>query len=377
MPVPLHTPRLNNNDDFVRLTHLFVTPGTFVRRGDPVADVETDKAGFTVGAEQDGYVLGFNSQVGQTIEVGSVLAWIGANADEKIPVEAGKSVGAPGGGDGSSAAPTLKAALLLARHGLAARDVPASGERLSVSDVEQYVAARRGAAGHGLRTPASPSQIWVPTAAEPGKQVQLTPPQHGMLRTVAWHKSEAVPAYLEISYDPGPWAVYAADFQQRHRLLMSPLLALLARRMVDAAIEQPTLNATLLGEQGYVYDHVNLGFTVQSGDNLMVVVVREAENLDELAFSQKLGELQRRAMRSALRPDETSGATVGFSSMARWAVNRHVPVLLPQTAFMIAHTAPSNGSACLGATYDHRVLNGGGVVRALQALSRPPGSNIF
>ena len=76
-------------------------------------------------------------------------------------------------------------------------------------------------------------------------------------------------------------------------------------------------------------------------------------------------------------PTKTSGATVGFSSMARWAVSRHVPVLLPQTAFMIAHTAPLNGSACLGATYDHRVLNGGGVVRALQTLSRPPGNDKF
>jgi pyruvate dehydrogenase E2 component (dihydrolipoyllysine-residue acetyltransferase) len=377
MVVPLHTPRLNNNDDFVRLTHIFVTPGAFLRRGDPVADVETDKAGFTVEAEQDGYVLGFNPRVGETIEVGSVLAWIGANADDKIPVEAGKAVGAPADSDGSSAAPTLKAALLLAQHGLTARDVPASGERLSVSDVEHYVAARGKAARHVRPAPAAPPQVSLPTVAEPGKQVQLTPPQHGMLRTVAWHKFEAVPAYLEISYDPGPWAEYAADFQQRHRLLMSPLLALLARRIVDAAIEQPTLNATLLGEQGHFYDHVNLGFTVQSGDNLMVVVVREAENLDELAFSQKLGELQRRAMGHALRPDETSGATVGFSSMARWSVSRHVPVLLPQTAFMIAHTAPLHGSACLGATYDHRVLNGGGVVRALQTLSRPPGNNTF
>ena len=79
-------------------------------------------------------------------------------------------------------------------------------------------------------------------------------------------------------------------------------------------------------------------------------------------------------MRNALRPDETSGATVGFSSMARWAVGRHVPVLLPQTAFMVAHTAPCGGSTTLGVTYDHRVLNGGEVVRALQLLAVPPTS---
>jgi pyruvate dehydrogenase E2 component (dihydrolipoamide acetyltransferase) len=375
MPVPLHTPRLNNNDDFVRLTHLFVSPGTFVRRGDPVADVETDKAGFTVEADQDGYVLGYSSQVGETIAVGSVLAWIGATEDEKIPAADGK--GAAGTAGGSSIAPTLKAALLLAQYGLAARDIPASGRRLSASDVEQYIATQGAKVGQRRTVSVAEPQNPSPMLAEPGKQVQLTPVQHGMLRTVAWHKSEAVPAYLEVFYDPAPWVEYAAAFQQQHRLLLSPLLALLARRLVGAAIEQTSINATLLGEQKHVYDHVNLGFTVQSGDNLMVVVVREAENLDEISFAQKLGELQRRAMRNALRPDDISGATIGFSSMARWAVSQHVPILLPQTALMVAHTATSGASACMGATYDHRVLNGGEVVRTLQVLARPRENTIL
>ena len=338
-----------------------------MRQGDPVADVETDKATFTVEAEQDGYVLGFCPQVGETIAVGSVLAWIGEGADEAIPAAAGKDAAATSAGD-YAAAPTLKAAILLAQYGLRAGDVAASGERLSASDVEQYIVSRGVARGSRRSVPQSAS--WMP--AEPGKQVPLTPPEHGMLRTVAWHKSEAVPGYLELSYDPIPWAEYAAAFQKQHSLFLSPLLALLSRRLVCAALDQPAVNSTMVGEQRHVYDHVNLGFTVQSGDDLMVVVVREAEKLDELAFVQKLGELQRRAMRNALRPDETSGATVGFSSMARWAVMRHVPVLLPQTAFMVAHTAPSGGSARMGVTYDHRVLSGGVVVSALQTLAVPP-----
>jgi hypothetical protein len=116
--------------------------------------------------------------------------------------------------------------------------------------------------------------------AEPGKPVALTPPEHGMLRTVVWHKFEAVPGYVELAYDPAPWAAYAGAFQQRHRLLLSPLLALLARRLVCTALDQPAVNATVAGEQRHVYDHVNVGFTVQSGNDLMVVVVREAETLD-------------------------------------------------------------------------------------------------
>ena len=85
-----------------------------------------------------------------------------------------------------------------------------------------------------------------------------------------------------------------------------------------------------------------------------------------------LGELQRRAIARRLRPEESGGATVAFSSMARWDVSRHIPILPPYTSLMVAHAAPRHsGMAVLGATYDHRVLSGFDVARLLQKLSQP------
>jgi pyruvate/2-oxoglutarate dehydrogenase complex dihydrolipoamide acyltransferase (E2) component len=366
MPVPVHTPRINNNDDFVRVAHVYVSPGSFLSRGDPLADLETDKATFTLEAERDGYLLCLKAEIGETVAVGSILAWVGDSAEEAPPAE--PSPGASAAAGGGDREPTLKAALLLARYGLAAAEVPAAGQRLTAGDIERYVASR----------PVPGPQLVIPRGdrpmapSEPGRQVELTRPERGMLRTVSWQK-EAVPAYLEIVYDPRPWDEYAADFQRRHRLFMSPLLALLAWRLARIAAEQPAINATLAGERKHVYDHVNLGFTVQSGPSLYAVVVREAESMEMLAFVQKLGELQRSAMRGALRPEDVSGATIGFSSMARWGVTRHVPVLLPESALMAAHAAPEGGTAALGATYDHRLLHGADAVRVLQALASPPG----
>lgn len=365
MPIPVHTPRINNNDDFVRVAHFYVPPRSFVRHGDPLADLETDKATFTVEAERDGYLLRFKTEIGQTVAVGSILAWIGDSADEVAPAEA--STGTTPGATGEDRAPTLKAALLLAQYGLTAAEVPVAGQRLSVTDIERHTAVwpipyRKPAASRGGTAQAP---------AEAGRGVELTRSEAGMLHTVLWQK-EAVPAYLEMAYDPHPWDEYAADFQRQHRLLMNPLLALFAWRLVRIAAEQPAINATLAGEQKHVYDHVNLGFTVQSGSSLYVVVVREAEGMAMLAFVQKLGNLQRSAMRGALRPEEVAGATIGFSSMARFAVTRHVPVLLPHSALMVAHAAPAGGVASLGATYDHRLLHGADAVRAIAALALPP-----
>jgi len=123
----------------------------------------------------------------------------------------------------------------------------------------------------------------------------------------------------------------------------------------------------------YVYAPVNLGFTVQAGETLYLAVVRNAHKMDAPSFITALGEVQRHAMGHKLRADEASGATIGFSSMARWTVSRHVPVLPPQTGLMIAHAAARDSAkAVLGATYDHRLLSGFDVVQVLQLLVRPP-----
>ena len=77
--------------------------------------------------------------------------------------------------------------------------------------------------------------------------------------------------------------------------------------------------------------------------------------------------------RASCRRRKPSGATVSFSSMARWNVSRHIPVLPPQTSLIVAHAAPKgSGRAVLGASYDHRLLTGFDVAQVLQALSQPP-----
>jgi len=66
------------------------------------------------------------------------------------------------------------------------------------------------------------------------------------------------------------------------------------------------------------------------------------------------------------------GATVAFSSMARWQVARHVPILPPHVSLIVAHTVSKDNRAVLGATYDHRVLSGGDAVAILNRLAQPP-----
>lgn len=369
MAIPVHAPRVNNNDDAVKVVRIAVAPGDVVAAGDLLMEVETEKATIDVEAESGGHVLAILCETGQSLAVGSVAMWLGATADEPLPQDGPRAeAGAGAGGDGGGM--TAKARLLLRRHGLEAEAIPHAGPRLLATDVEAWLAAnpRRGVAAPARAVPSLP--LPAPAEVEP-----LSPAARGMLSTVTWQRNHAAAAYLEIDYDPRPWDAAAAAFRERHRSLVSPVLPLMAWQLARVA-QELGVNGTVLedGEARQVrYRQVNLGFTVQAGERLYLCVVEAAEAMTPAQFVGALFKLQQRAMGHKLTPAEMTGATVGFSSMARWGVQRHQPVLAPNTAVMIAHAAPAPGGerASLGVTYDHRLLSGFDAVRLLRKLAQP------
>ncbi|HET8997576.1 MAG TPA: 2-oxo acid dehydrogenase subunit E2 [Acetobacteraceae bacterium] len=366
MSHPVYVPRVNNNDDVVKVVHIAVAPGDAVATGDLLMEVETEKAVVEVAAERDGYVLAVLCESGQSIAVGAVAMWCGATPEEAAPQASSR----PEATDSRPAGDmTAKARMLLRRHGLAADLIPRSGPRLLATDIEAYLATQ---ARSSAPKPASREPLTLPAPAE---IEPLSPAARGMLATVTWHRDQAAAAYLEIEYDPRPWDKLAADFMGERRLLLNPLLALMAHRLAQLAPGMGA-NGTILedGDHRVVrYRQVNLGFTVQAGEMLYLCVVAAAEAMTAAQFVTRLSDLQRRAMGHKLTPAEMRGATIGFTSMARWGVQRHQPILPPHTGAMIAHTAPAPGGerAILGITYDHRLLSGFAAVRLLKKLVQP------
>ncbi len=375
MPHPVYTPCVNINDDIVRVINIEVQAGDSVKAGDLIAEVETDKAIVEVEAEQDGYVLQMLCNENDSINVGSIMMWIGNSPDEAVPESPDLKPDDQLSRE-RAAKPTAKARALLAKHNLKAEDIPYQGDRLTTGDIEAFMAGK----GSGARVPDMPptsrsTGVAEPLPSAPGSLHALNPEEHGMVSTVTWHRDHAVATYLEMEYDPQPWEDYAATYAKQHKFMLSPLLPLMAYRLVEIARDDmPKINCTLVNGQKYRYDQVNLGFTVQVEETLYLTVIQQADALDARQFIDALGEVQRHAMAKKLRADESHGATLSFSSMARWKVSRHVPILAPYTAMMVAHAAPSQegGMAVMGASYDHRVLSGFDVARVLQKLTQPP-----
>ena len=259
--------------------------------------------------------------------------------------------------------------MLLTKYNLNADDIPTSGTRLSAADIQNHLSTKDISQSARKDTSAVITKEIKPTVN--GTEVPLKSHERGMLSTVTWHRDVAAAGYIELPYDQSLWEAYSQSFSNQHGLLLNPLLPLMAWRLVELCNENPRINATISTLKRYEYAQTNLGFTVQSGNILYLTVVEAANQLNELSFVNKMIELQRNAASHKLSPDELQNATIGFSSMARWKVGRHIPILSPHTALMIAHTVDVNGQAVLGASYDHRVLHGGDVVSTLIKLSKP------
>jgi pyruvate/2-oxoglutarate dehydrogenase complex dihydrolipoamide acyltransferase (E2) component len=362
MPTAITTPRINNNDDLVRFSQILSPPGSAVQKGDPIAEIETDKATFTIEADESGYILEFVQPLGEMIPVGSVLVWLGSSPEEAIPAAENSAAATVAHGE-----PTLKATILLTRFGLNASEVPATGERLTAQEVLDF-AQRRNLQSHGQGISVEPEAV--PLA--PGETLALSISERAMLKSVLWQRQSAVPGYVEIEYDTRAWDEYANAYQHEHNMLLSPLLPLMAWRLAQLAGENPKLNCTIVGDKLHHYNVVNLGFTLQSEARLSLLSVRDAAKLSMRQFVERLVTLMRQGMKGKLTPEETTGITTSFSSMARWQVSRHIPVLPPYTSLIVAHAHSRNGVAALGGAYDHRVLMGGEVAVALRSLSEPP-----
>jgi pyruvate/2-oxoglutarate dehydrogenase complex dihydrolipoamide acyltransferase (E2) component len=368
MPTPVHVPRVNNNDDTVLIVSVGVKEGEFVKRTQIVGSVETDKAVVDVEAERDGFVLRILGQPDERVSVGSVFLWLGDTAEELVPDQPPPAL-APANAAGKGR-PTAKASAMLKELGIDPEQVPVAGERMTVTDVEAWLGRQKHPQP---KASSQPGAIEEATPAVAGEYQDLSPEAHGMLTTVLWHRDHSAHGYLEIEYEPKPWEEYAAEYARQNKLMLSPLMALMAFRLVQLARANPNINATIVNGRRYQYGPVNLGFTVQAGQTLYLTVVAGAQDMQADRFLQVMGEVQRHAMTRKLRPAELSGATLAFSSMARWNVSRHIPILPPQTGIIVAHAASrSSGTAVLGASYDHRLLSGFDVVQVLQALAQPP-----
>jgi pyruvate/2-oxoglutarate dehydrogenase complex dihydrolipoamide acyltransferase (E2) component len=372
-------------------------PGDWVEADEIIASISTDKIDTDVESPATGRVREILVPVGETVEVGTVMARIATDAK---PGEAHASEQAPPAAAAATAAATPpEAAPAPRRNGAAGRSSP--GER-RYSPVVQRIAAehdidlarvegtgRDGSvrkqdvlaaveAGSAAATPEPPLHIESPYRPDPEPATaEADAAPSGTLSRMRRSIGEHMKRSLETAATCTSWI--EVDFSrveaERARLGLTAL-PIVARATIDALREHPALNATLDGE---IYtrhdDAVHLGIAVSLGEEgLIVPVIRDAQDLAAEGLSKAIRDLARRARAGTLEPDEVRGGTFTITNPGQFGSIMATPVInLPQVGILDVEAVVKRpvvvegelGDAIairpiciLGLSWDHRALDG-------------------
>ncbi len=369
-----------------------VKPGDKVKRGDIIADVETEKGVIEIEVFTDGAIEQILVQPGEKVPVGTVLATIRAAGEE-----------AKGPGEEVSPEPTFKYKVcMIAAHRkeVAAEQppppvpAPAAGKRLRISPLARKLATELAVdpstvQGTGLGGAITRADI--ERAAEAQKAAAPPPPTEpraAMRRAIATamaRSNREIPHYylatrIDMSHTLR-WL--AAENKQRsikERIL--PVVPLIKATAL-ALGEVPELNGYWLDDCHQPQDAVHIGFAISLRQGGLVAPAIHHADLKSLPeLMEALRDLITRAREGRLRSSEMTDATITITSLGDLGVEIVQGVIYPPQVALVGFGKileqpwAENGmlgirpvlTATLAA--DHRATDGHRGAQFLEALNR-------
>lgn len=319
--------------------------GDRVTKGEPLLDIETDKAVVEVEAPADGVLAGIKATEGSDIPVGQTIAWIvapgeappsdseptapAARASSQVKADASPAPSQTAAASPSAAAPSAKispkARRLAKELGVdlaAIRGTGPSGEILA-SDVQAAASAPvANAAGNQA------SNVEVPTSlgrimAERTTQSWTTVPHFFVTRDV---DASALNAYRD-------HILAETESARGIRITHTDLLVALVSRVL---LKHPRLNASWSSGGIQLHNHVNMGVAIAVNDGVVAAVIPNTHTarIHEIAAQRK--EISERARAGKLRPSDIADATFTISNLGMYQVDQFSAIITPPQAAILA-----------------------------------------
>lgn len=392
--------------------------GDAVTKGEPLMEIETDKATVEIEAPASGILSNVTAQAGDVIPVGQRIALIlapGESDSSTTPQTTPAPVSSPQSDSKPvSVTATPIAARLAAEHNLDISQIKPNGGQIRKEDVLAYLdnqskpiattrilaspKARRLAQERGLdlttikgtgpdgailvsNLPVSNLQFSNPSPVgnesesltisriwrvmvERLSQAWTTIPHFYLMREVnvsrlvAWHENIQNNSAEKITYTD-----------------------LLVRLTASALRRFPRLNASWQNDNIVLNSEINIGLAVAVDDGLLVPVTHRADEMNLSQLASRRSEIVARAKAGKLSLDDFSGGTFTISNLGMYGVDAFNAIVNPPQAAILAvsriadRVVPLNRQPViqpmmtLSLSCDHRVVDGARGAEFLQALA--------
>jgi pyruvate dehydrogenase E2 component (dihydrolipoamide acetyltransferase) len=423
MPVDVIMPKVDMVMDEGTVAQWRKSEGDEVKAGEPLFDIETDKATMEVEAPASGTLVRITAPDGTTVPVATVIATIlepGERADQLASPASQPPAAHSAPATSQAVQPAMPAPVMaMTEASPRPRATPVARKMAREHGVDLAMLAGSGASGRirkddilqaveTMRAGSHPKQLGAFGVPEAGKQQAVAPstapapvgtqqpgapaveagklvPLAGVRKIIAQRltASASIPQFV-LSID----VELSAAMQLRERLLYRPsVTAILARVVASLLPRHPSLNASFREDSIWLHTPVHLGIALDSGGDLLVPVIRNAHqrNLSEIAAA--LTDIRQRAESKQLTPSELQGSTFSISNLGMLGVDQFTALINPpeaailaagrstQRPFDIDGTIVFKPMMTLTLSADHRVTDGATAARFLQdvraALEEP------
>jgi pyruvate dehydrogenase E2 component (dihydrolipoyllysine-residue acetyltransferase) len=395
-------PRLSDSMEEGTVLQWLVAEGDEIEAGQPLVEVETDKATVTYEADASGTVLALSVSEGASVPVGAPIAVIGA-AGEELPAPPSSATLAAAAAPAAPAATSAPApAAPVSRS-----PSPPPGGRPKASPLARRLAAERGVdlsgvAGSGPNgrvvradveradATANGGELGVapPALAQPGvvsaKGEATVQPLGRLQQTVARRMAESratVPDF-ELRCEVDMSAV--VELRRRLREVADPAPSyndIIVKAAALALREFPRVNAAYRDGAVETYSRINVGIAVAAEDALVVPTIVDADRLSLGEIARSARELAARVRDGSVSPAELAGGTFTVSNLGMYGVDSFSAVINPPQAAILAvgslrarpvvlegGEVTARPTVNLSLACDHRVLYGADGARFLDRV---------
>jgi len=385
--------------------------GDTVKKGEVLADIETDKATMELESYKDGILLYQGAKAGEKILVNDLLCVIGAagtNVDAIVAaVKNGATAAAPAATAPEASPAVAPTAPTQATAAVPAAQVVVNEGRIFASPLARKMAEERGidlkyvkGTGDNGRITKFDIDGYVPVTASANQAASAAAPafvqsaQQGvvsfedqpvsqMRKTIARRLSESLFTaphfYITMTIDMDAAVAARAKINE-----VAPVKISFNDMVVKATAlslkQHPKINSSWLGDTIRTNHHVNIGIAVAVDEGLLVPVVRFADtkSLSEIGVTVK--GFAQKAKDKKLQPADWEGSTFTISNLGMFGVDEFTAIINPPDACILAVggiaqvPVVKNGQVVPGnvmkvtLSCDHRVVDGAAGAAFLQTL---------
>jgi len=361
--------------------------GEAITKGQPLLEVETDKAVVEIEAGAEGILAGVKSKEGDVVQVGTTIAWI-LSPGETVPMETGAA--AQTGRTMSSAAPAAAkpaAAPVESRPSSGGPQISPKARRLAKEPGVDITRVK----GTGPDGTISSEDIMAAAAASPAPAAAPAAgvePLTGIARLMAERTTQswqqAPHFFLVRDIDAGalndareklgPAIERDRGVKVTHTDL---LVALVARTLV----KHPKMNASWVGQGIRLNPGINISVAMAVKDGVVGAVIPKADSTSLAEIAVQRRDLTERARSGKLKPADLADGTFTITNLGMYGIDAFSAIIATPQAAILAigrisdRVVPVKGQPgirpmmTMTLSSDHRVVDGAQAALFLKDLA--------